>query len=167
MKEAVNLIAQKLSEIEPSSADYFAANAAAYSEQLDDLDAWIMERVGTVEESSRLLVTSHDAFGYFANRYGFKVVGVVIPGGGTEIEPSAADLAELVHEIEEAGVNVVFTEVQISDALAVAVSDEAGARVVGGLHTGSLGPEGMDSGTYLGMMRYDVDIIVNALSASQ
>ena len=161
---AVEEIAELLSELEPASTDYFNANRDDYIAKLEELDHWIEDTVSAIDEHDRIMVTSHDAFGYFAARFGFEVAGVIIPGGGTELEPSPQELAELVHEVEESGATVVFSEVQISDRLANTLAQEAGIRLVGGLHVGTLGADGSDAENYLDLMRSNVGIIVGALS---
>ena len=161
VKRAVNDIAARLSELDPDRADTFTANASTYNEQLDELHAWIEEQVGTVPEERRLLVTSHDSLGYFANLYGFEVVGVIL-SITTEVEPSAADLADLIHEIEEYSVQAVFGETTVSERLAETVAAESGAKVVR-LHSGSLGAEGSGAESYIEMMRTNVERIVEAL----
>ncbi len=161
---AVEEIAEQLSALEPASADYFKANRDDYIAKLEELDHWIEDTVAAVDDHDRIMVTSHDAFGYFAARYGFTVAGVIIPGGGTELEPSPQELAELVHEVEESGATVVFSEIQISDRLARTLAQEAGIRLVGGLHAGTLGAPGSGADNYLDLMRTNVGIIVGALS---
>ena len=110
----------------PGLHDEFHDRADAYMEQLDALDAWVVNRVASVPQSARYLVTTHDSFGYFAARYGFEIVGAVIPGGGTEVEPSPTELAALAELIQEHGVAVVFSEEQLSDALTKTLASEAG-----------------------------------------
>ena len=166
VKEAVHTIEEKLSEIAPASASLFHERAEAYTAQLDELDTWIVERVATIPAHDKLLVTTHDALGYFADRYGFRIVGTVLPGGGTQIAPSPTELAELAELITTLGIGVVFTEAQLSDALTITLAQEAGASVVRGLVPGSLGLEGTPSGTYLGMMRHNVEVIVGGLSGA-
>ena len=163
---AVRQIAKELRELDPASADYYNANRDEYIAKLEELDHWIEDTVSAVDDHDRIMVTTHDAFGYFAARFGFTIAGVIIPGGGTELEPSPQELAELVHEVEEAGAPVVFSEVQISDRLANTLAQEAGIRLVGGLHVGTLGGGGSGSGAenYLDLMRTNVGIIVGALS---
>ena len=161
---AVTEITEQLSELEPASTDYFNANRDDYIAKLEELDHWIEDTVATIDDHDRIMVTSHDAFGYFAAKYGFTVAGVIIPGGGTELEPSPQELAELVHEVEESGAKVVFSEVQISDRLANTLAQEAGIRLVGGLHVGTLGGDGSGAENYLDLMRSNVGIIVGALS---
>ena len=161
--QAVNNIAERLSEIDPDNADLYAANAIAYASELAALDAWVFEQVALVPADDRKLATSHDAFRYFALRYGFEIIGTVIPGGGTEIEPSAQEIAALVDSIRDEGVKAVFTETTVSDTLTRRVAEEAGARIVSDLYTGSLSAEGGEAETYLKFMRYNTSTIVNAL----
>ena len=163
VERAVNEIAARLSVMDPDGSDVYRSNAEAYGEELDELDHWIKEQVALIPDDRRLLVTSHDSFQYFAVAYGFEVVGAVFPGGTTEVEPSAQEMAELIHEIEEAGAPAVFTETIVSDTLAERVSEEAGAEIVYGLYTGSLSDPSGDAGTYLDLMRYNTTAIVEAL----
>ena len=162
VKIAVNEIAARLSGIEPQNASVYFQNAADYGEQLDELHAWIQEQVSTVEPERRLLVTSHDSLSYFAEAYGFEVVGLVIPSLSTHVEPSAEHIAGLVEVIREHDVPAVFGETTVSDRLAQAVARETGAELVQ-LYSGSLGPEGSGADTHLGMVRTNVDRIVGAL----
>ena len=161
---AVRQIAKELREIDPDSTDFYNANRDDYITKLEELDHWIEDTVAAVDDHDRIMVTTHDAFGYFAARFGFTIAGVIIPGGGTELEPSPQELAELVHEVEESGATVVFSEVQISDRLANTLAQEAGIRLVGGLHVGTLGAVGSGAENYLDLMRSNVGIIVGALS---
>ena len=161
VKRVVNDIAARLSALDPDHGGAYTANASAYNARLDELHAWTEEQVGTVPEERRLLVTSHDSFGYFANLYGFEVVGVIL-SITTEVEPAAAELAELVHEIEEYGVPAVFGETTVSERLANAVAAESGAKLVR-LYSGSLDDEGSGAGTYVEMVRTNVQRIVEAL----
>ena len=161
VKFVINDIAARLSVLDPDGRDTYAANAAAFNAQLDELHAWTQEQVAAVPAERRLLVTSHDSFGYFAVLYGFEIVGTILPGT-TEVEPSPADLAELSHEIEEYGVPAIFGETTVSERLATAVASETGAELVR-LYSGSLGSEGSGAETYIGMVRTNVQRIVDAL----
>ena len=161
VKLAVDDIAARLSELDPDRADTFSANASAYNEQLDELHAWTEEQTELVPNDRKLLVTSHDSLGYFANLYGFEVVGVIL-SITTDVEPSASHLAELIHEIEEYSVPAVFGETTVSERLAETVAAESGAKVVR-LYSGSLGLEDSGAATYLEMIRTNVDRIVEAL----
>ena len=161
VQSAVNDIAGRLGSLDPDGSDTYLQNADAYNRELADLDSWTMSRVSEVPEDRRLLVTSHDSFGYFAVRYGFIVVGVVL-STTTDVEPSPADLAELAEEVEELQVPAVFGETTVTERLAQAVAEESGAELVR-LYSGSLGPEGGDASTYIGMVRANVESIVAAL----
>ncbi len=162
VKQAVNNIAARLSTIDPEGQVSYRENAAAYSSELDGLHAWIEERVATLPEERRLLVTSHDSFQYFAKRYGFEVVGAIFPIS-TETEPTAQELAELIETIEHAGAPAVFAEKSHSARLGQRVAEETGATLVGGLYTGSLSEPGGDADTYIELMRHNVETIVEAL----
>lgn len=161
VQSAVNDIAGRLAVLDPDRANTYLQNADAYNRELADLDTWTMSRVSEVPDNRRLLVTSHDSFGYFAIRYGFEVVGVVL-STTTDVEPSPADLAELVEEVEEMQVPAVFGETTVTERLALAVAEESGAELVR-LYSGSLGPEGSSADTYISMVRANVESIVAAL----
>ena len=163
VKQTVTEIAVRLSAIDPDGASVYEANAAAYNRELDSLHAWIGERVALLPPEGRKLVTSHDSYQYFADRYGFEIVGTVMKGVTTEREPSAEEMARLVDEIREQNVAAVFVETTVSDRLARTVADETGVQVVRELYTGSLGAPGTGADTYVGMMRSDVEIMVDAL----
>ena len=160
-KLVVNDIAARLSVLDPDRGSTYTANAAAYNARLDELHSWTEDQVATVPEDGRLLVTSHDSFGYFANLYGFEVVGVVL-SVTTDVEPSAGELVDLVHEVEENNVPAVFGETTVSERLAKAVASESGAELVR-LYSGSLGPDGSGAATYIEMIRTNVGRIVEAL----
>jgi ABC-type Zn uptake system ZnuABC Zn-binding protein ZnuA len=156
----VPAISAKLAALDPAGASTYAANAAAYTKQLDDLDAALMAKVETIPQASRKLVTFHDAFPYFARHFGFELVGVVLQNVGQE--PTASELADLVSRVKAAGVKAVFSEAQFSPKLAQTLADEAGIKtVVTTLYNDALGPAPAD--TYLGMMSWNVDQIVEAL----
>ena len=158
---AVNDIAARLGAIDPANADAYNSNAATYNAQLDELHHWTEEQVAMVPEERRLLVTSHDSLGYFASRYHFEVVGVIL-GLSTLDEPSAESLAELVHEIEETGAPAIFGETTVSERLAATLAQETGANLVR-LYSGSLGERGSGADTYVGMIRANTERIVAAL----
>ena len=162
VQQAVNSIAAQLSTIDPEGQVSYRENAAAYSRELEQLHTWIEEQVATLPEERRLLVTSHDSFQYFAKRYGFEVVGAIFPIS-TESEPTAQELAELIETIEHAGAPAVFAEKSHSARLGQRVAEETGATLIGGLYTGSLSEPGGEADTYIDLMRYNVETIVEAL----
>ncbi|MYB47673.1 MAG: hypothetical protein F4X72_00090 [Dehalococcoidia bacterium] len=162
VKVAVNEIAARLSAIDPDNASVYFQNASEYADELDELHYWILDQVGTIEPERRLLVTSHDAFTYFAQAYGFEIVGLVIPSLATHVEPSAEHIAGLVEVIREREIQALFGETTVSERLAQAVARETGAELFR-LYSGSLGPEGSGADTYLGMVRANVKTMVEAL----
>jgi zinc/manganese transport system substrate-binding protein/manganese/iron transport system substrate-binding protein len=153
-------IVDALSEASPRDRPAFEANAAAYARQLDALDTELKAQVQTIPPENRKLVTFHDAFPYFASHFGFELIGVVLPNVGQE--PTASDLAALVEKVKAAHVRAVFSEAQFNPKLAQTLADEAGiTEVVTTLFNDALGPAPAD--TYLGMMRWNMRQIVNAL----
>ena len=163
VKIVVNEIAARLSAVDPEGGDLYRENAASYIIQLDELHDWTKRQVNVIPAGRRLLLTSHDSLAYFAQLYGFKVVGAVIPTSlSTEVEPTAAHLGNLVEVIAHNDVPAVFGETTVSERVAKAISNETGAKLVR-LYTGSLGPEGSGADTYLGMQRTNVEKIVEAL----
>ena len=163
VKQAVNSIAAQLSTADPAGQAFYRANAADYGRELDELDAWILEQVSTLPAERRLLVTSHDSFQYYAQRYGFEVVGAVFPSVTTEVDPTARELAELIETIEHVGVPAVFTEHSHDPRLSQRIAEATGAKLVGALYTGSLGEPGSEAANYLDLMRYNTSAIIAAL----
>ena len=153
-------IADGLSIVDPEGAETYRQNAAAYSQRLRELDAWIVTQVETIPPEGRLLVTNHESFGYFAERYGFRVVGTVFPSAAGEGSPSAQQLVALVKEIQTAGAPAIFLETGSNTDLALQVAREAGVEVITDLYTHSLGE---NASSYLDMMRWNVNLIVGAL----
>ena len=162
VKIAVNEMADRLSALDPEGATVYRRNAADYGQQLDELHSWILEQVDLVAPERRLLVTSHDTFAYFAKAYGFEVVGMVIPSLAPDLDPSGEHIAEVIEVVREHGVPAVFGETTVSERLAKAVARETGADLVQ-LYSGSMGVEGSSGDTYLGMVRTNVERIVEAL----
>jgi ABC-type Zn uptake system ZnuABC Zn-binding protein ZnuA len=153
-------IVDALSAAAPADAATFRANAAAYAAQLTALDADLTAQVAAIPPANRKLVTFHDAFPYFARHFGFELVGVVVANAGQE--PTGAELAALVEKVRAAKVPAIFSEAQFNPKLVQTVADEAGVpRVVTNLQNDALGPAPAD--TYLGMMRWNMQQIVDAL----
>ena len=152
-----------LTEADPDGAAVYAANAAAYSARIEELDRWIAGQVEQIPPDRRLLVTNHESFGYFADRYGFKVIGTIVPGTSTEAAPSARELAKLVDGIKATGTKAIFLETGTNPRLAQQVARETGIKVVTELYTHSTtGPKG-PAPTYIDMMKYNTSAIVEAL----
>ena len=162
VQSAAEAIANELAAINPTID--WEGRAAAFAARLDDTDAEVRSILEVVPSSRRLLVTNHDALGYFAARYGFQVVGTVIPGGATLAEPSSAELAALVERIRETGTPAIFAEATEPQALAEAIATEAGADVaVVVLDVGSLGDPDSDSATLIDMLIHNAELIAAAL----
>ncbi|MYH71407.1 MAG: zinc ABC transporter substrate-binding protein, partial [Acidimicrobiia bacterium] len=135
---------------------------AAYRSELTALDAEVEAILAPLHPEDRLLVTNHDALGYFADRYGFQVIGTVIPGGTTLAQANPVGLQELVELVEETGVAAIFSESTHSSDEAEALGREAGVQVLS-LDTGSLGPADTSSGTYIGFIRTNAQKIAEGL----
>jgi ABC-type Zn uptake system ZnuABC Zn-binding protein ZnuA len=148
---------------DPPGAAAYTANAAAYDAKLKALDAWIKAQVAQIPPQSRKLVTDHASPGYFADRYGFQVVGTVIPGVGTSDTPTARQLAGLTASIRSTGVKAIFVELGDNPELAAQIAAETGIKVVTGLLDHTLSPAGGPAPTYIDMMKYDARQIVEAL----
>ena len=162
-------IRNALIAMDPDGADAYRANADAYIAQIAELDEYVKVRALEVEERVRVLVTAHDAFNYFASRYGLEVRG--LQGISTESEASTADVQELAKFISERGIPAVFIESSVPDQGVQAVIEAAAARghtvAVGGeIFSDAMGQEGTLEGTYLGMIRHNIDTIVEALTKS-
>jgi ABC-type Zn uptake system ZnuABC Zn-binding protein ZnuA len=156
-------IRDALAKVDPANASTYEANAGAYLDKLRELDKYIFEQVATVPPAQRKMVTNHDAFGYYIERYGLTFVGSIIPSMTTEAQPSAQDVAELIRKIKAENIKAIFLESSINPSLAQQIARDAGAKVVDTLYGDSLGEPGTPGADYIGMMRYNTDTIVSAL----
>jgi zinc/manganese transport system substrate-binding protein len=164
MSSAVEGIVDFLSEqVGSLDADALDASADEYLAQLAAVDAEVTSLVDTVDEDKRVLVTSHEVFAYFADGYGFEVVGVIIPGGSTTDAASAGELAALAATIEAEGIPAIFSDTSSSDELSNTLASEVGAIAVVELYTESLGPADSDGATYIAMVRTNAERIAAAL----
>ncbi|TRO45630.1 zinc ABC transporter substrate-binding protein [Candidatus Bathyarchaeota archaeon] len=152
---------QALSRLDPGNADVYEANAQRYTRELEDLDVWIQAQIGTIPAANRKLVTNHASFGYLAERYGLEQVGAIYPFNPSA-DPSARTIAALQDTVQSYGVQAIFTESTVNTKLAQQMALDTGVRLVP-LYTGSLGGPGSGAETYVGLMRYDVEAIVEAL----
>ncbi|WP_106419257.1 metal ABC transporter substrate-binding protein [Salinicola tamaricis] len=151
-----------LIKVDPSHADDYRRNAERYIEQMKVLDTETRERLAKIPEADRLIITSHDAFGYFAHAYGLKLLAPV--GLNTLAEPSASDMAELIQQIEHNHAKALFLENMSNPALVQQLHQETGIAIGGTLYADALTPKGEGS-TYLGMFRHNVDTLVDALES--
>lgn len=156
--------------VDPSKAASYRSNGERYMKALQDLDAWVKKRVALVPELSRILVTSHDAFNYFGKAYGFRVVAV--QGISTVTEAGLADIVKMVDFIRDQNVKAIFVESSVNPAAIERISEDAGVRVGGSLFSDAMGTPGRmhgvgldryDEGTFDGMIKYNVNTVVEAL----
>jgi zinc/manganese transport system substrate-binding protein len=153
-----------LAEAAPDAAEAIAERAAALVGRLEEADAAIRALIDEIPEDRRLIVTDHDALGYFIDEYGLTFGGSVFPSLDVTAEPSARDIEELVATIREHDIRALFTESAVNPALADAVAAETDARLVDDpLYTDSLGPPGSGAETLDGMLLYDARVIHDAL----
>ena len=157
----VERIAGELSRLDPDHAADYQANAAAYVERLEELDAELAAELARIPEDRRVLVTSHDAYGYFADHYGFEVAAVV--GVSTEEEPSARRVQELVDLVRETGVPTIFVETTVNPAVVRRIAADAGVDVGAELYGDSVGEEGSGAEDYVGMLRANAAALVEGL----
>ena len=155
--------AQVLSTLDVENRDFYNANAQQYVEALTSLHDWIENKVSDIPDQNRKLVTDHLAFGYFAQRYGFEMIGAVIPAYSTAAEPSAQELADLNDTIRAENVPAIFVGIMVDSRLTALVAEDTGVDMVA-LYTGSLGEPGGPADTYIRLMQYDVNTIVQALA---
>jgi ABC-type Zn uptake system ZnuABC Zn-binding protein ZnuA len=158
----VENIRQALTEFDPGGAAIYHSNAEAYTRQLTDLDEWIKAQVSQIPPERKLLITNHESLGYFAERYGFTIVGALIQSFSADASPSAQQMASLVDQIKASGASAIFLDAADNAMLARQIADETGARVVTDLHLESL-TDGAPAGTYIELMKHNVTQIVNAL----
>lgn len=158
----VENIREALAHFDPEGESTYKSNADTYITELKNLDAWIIEQADQIPAEKRLLVTNHEAFGYFAERYDFTIVGTVIESFSSDASPSAQQLAALIDQINSSGAPAIFLDASDNMTLAQQIADETGVRVVTGLHLESL-TDGAPAATYIDMIKYNVTKIVNAL----
>ncbi len=163
VRKMVPVIRDALARADPAGEATYAQNAAAYDAQLDQLDRDVKAQIDTIPPASRKLVTNHDAFGYYARRYGLTVVGSVVPSLTTDAEPSAAETRRLIDAIKAQGVKAIYTESNLNPKLEQQIAQEAGVRVYSNLYGDALGPPGSDGDTYLKAMRHNTRVIVEGL----
>jgi ABC-type Zn uptake system ZnuABC Zn-binding protein ZnuA len=161
---AVTRIRDALVKADPKATAKIDAGAETYLAKLHTLDAGIATCLAKVPATQRKLVTDHDAFGYFAHRYGIDVVGAVIPSQTTQAQPSAGDLAKLTKVIEREHVKAIFPESSINPKLADAIARETGASADYTLYGDTLGPADSDGATYLGMEAANADAMVRGFT---
>jgi ABC-type Zn uptake system ZnuABC Zn-binding protein ZnuA len=159
-----NNITQALIKMDPANAESYQKNSENYLTELKALDEWIRQQVSSIPAENRKLVTDHQVFTYFAERYGFFQEGAVIPGYSTVAEPSAQEIAALEDIIRQQGVKAIFVGSSVNPALSRRVAEDTDVQLIT-IFTGSLSAPGGGADTYLEFMRYNVNAIVQALSS--
>ncbi len=164
--EIAQYVADNLSEADPENADFFQHNAKKFRDQLMALKEDLIEKISTLPEEKRILVTAHDAFNYFGRAFGFNVVG--LQGLSTATEAGVQDVQKLAAFIIENKVKAIFIESSVPkrtiEALQAAVISKGHEVVIGGtLYSDALGNAGTEEGTYIGMFKFNVRTIVDAL----
>jgi zinc/manganese transport system substrate-binding protein len=156
-------IAASLENADAKNSSIYQKNATTYIKTLRSLDSWAKLEVQKISVNNRVLVTNHDALGYFATRYGFKILGTVIPSGGTEREPSAKEIARLIDAIKANNVRAIFIENTLNPKLANAIASDTGVKIAPPLYTDSLGAIDSSGETFVKAFKYNVNTIVDAL----
>ena len=159
----IESIRDALAEADPGNAEAYERNAREYVAELKALDAGVREQVEAIPEENRVLFTSHDTFGYFAERYGFGVDTALASASTETGDPSAGETARLVGEIERSGVPAIFGENVSDPGLMEGIASEAGVELAPPLYTDALGEPGSEGDTYVGMVRYNVSTMSGAL----
>jgi len=165
-RDCVDVVVQGLSEYAPERAEGFRKRGDAYKEKLRELHKWALEKSAELPKEKRILVTSHDAYNYFGNAYGFQVVG--LQGISTVDEISLAAMTKMVDFIKEKEIKAIFVESSVSPDAIKRISEDAGVVVGGELFSDAMGTpgeieNGYDLGTYEGMVRHNLETIVGAL----
>ncbi len=162
VRKAVEIVRDRLTKLRPADTAVFARNAAAYATELDALKAWAAAEVAKLPRNERTLVTTHDAFGYFAKDFGFTIVP--IRGVSSDDEPSSKKVAEIIATIKARKVRAIFPEALENPKVLAEITRETGARVGEKLYADGLG-EG-PAATYGGMYRENVKAVVTGLAAA-
>jgi ABC-type Zn uptake system ZnuABC Zn-binding protein ZnuA len=161
---AVAALRDALTAADPAGADAYRRSAAAYTARLERLDRAVAACIDKVPKADRTLVTTHDALGYYARRYGIRVVGAVIPSRSTVAQPSAGDISELIDTIKREHVKAVFAESSVRPDVEEAIARESGARIGRALWADTLGPAGSDGATYIDSIVSNTTALVDGFS---
>jgi ABC-type Zn uptake system ZnuABC Zn-binding protein ZnuA len=164
---AVETIRARLTELDPDGAAVYRRNAERVERRLRGLDKRIAACLARVPRAKRAIVTTHDALGYFADRYGVRVVGAVIPSLSTQAQASAGDVQKLVDQIRREAVEAIFPESSVNPDIERAIAREAGARIGESLYADSLGPKASAGETYEGALRHDASALVRGMSGGK
>jgi ABC-type Zn uptake system ZnuABC Zn-binding protein ZnuA len=166
-ERAVEAIRAALTRADPPGASAYAAAARAYEARLRALDGAVAACLARIPPAGRALVTTHDALGYYARRYGLRVIGTVIPSLSTQAQPSSGDVARLIATIRREHVLAVFAERSVNPSVERAIARATGASIGNGLWADSLGPPGSSGATYIGSIRANTAAIASGLSGGR
>ena len=155
-------IKNALVKLDPDNKDIFEFNYEVYRRQIEDMDAYIFEQVQKIPAQRRILITSHDAFQYFGQRYGIRLEAVI--GVSTEAEAQTSDIIRLNKVIKESGVPAVFIETTVNPKLLKQIAEDNNVVIGGSLYSDSIGEKDSPAPTYLQMLKFNTDLIVTALS---
>lgn len=159
----VENIRDGMNSIDPAGKDIYTKNAAEYIDKLKELDSWVIQQVNTIPLDRRIMVTNHESFGYYADRYGLKIIGTILPGVTTGVTPSAQQMAELVTLIKKNKVPAIFLETGTNPELADQLASETGVKVIVDIYTHSITAPDGKAPTYIDMIKSNTVAIVNAL----
>lgn len=159
----VEAITTALEKADPVHGPEYRARQATYVVQLKELDNWIKQQIESIPESRRKLVTTHDTFGYLADKYGFEVISVLGSVSSETADPSAAQVAKVISRIRSLKLPAIFAENILNPKLTQKIADEAGVNIVPTLYTDALGQADSPASDYLKMMRFNVETITEAL----
>lgn len=163
VKTYVSTIRDALIAADPAGKSEYEANATAYLAKLDALDAEVRAAIAALPQDGRTIITSHDAFGYFAHAYGIEVVAP--QGVSTEAEPTAKQVANLIRQIKAEKVRAIFVENITDPRMITRIAEESGARIGGSLYSDALSPKGGPAGTYIDMVRHNIRTLSAGLSS--
>jgi ABC-type Zn uptake system ZnuABC Zn-binding protein ZnuA len=163
VKVYVQNIKDALIESDPQGKDLYNKNAEEYTTRLTELDKWITEAVKKIPEGKRLLVTNHESFGYYADRYGFKVIGTIIPSSSSASSPSAKEISELIEKIKATGAKAIFLETGSDPKIANQIARETDIKIVTELYTHSITEPDGPAPTYIDMIEFNTNEIVESL----
>ncbi len=159
----VEAITAALEKADPARAGMYRERRTSYVEQLEELDVWIVQQAESLPAERRKLVTTHDTFGYLADRYNFEVLSVLGSVSSESTDPSAGQVAAIIDRIRSLRIPAIFAENILNPKLTLRIAEEAGVKIVPTLYTDALGPAGSPGQDYLGLMRFNVTTMVEAL----
>lgn len=162
VKIYVKNIATAFCEIDQRSCDSYNKNASAYIHKLNAVQTTITTQIAAIPEDKRTIITSHDAFGYFAHEYGFTILAP--ESVSTEVEVTAADVAKLIKQIKANKASAIFIENISNPRLIKQISKETGIKIGGTLYSDALSEKNGPAATYLDMIQYNVNTIINSIT---